>query len=536
MTFRAEHWNLRKPVVRSRHGLVAAQESEAAEQGAAVLKSGGNAVDAAVVTALCLATTEPWMSGIGGGGVMLIHLAEERRTVGIDYSMTAPASLDPARYPLSGGEGPEDALFVWPRVKGDRNMIGPESVAVPGAVAGFAMALERYGTLAWADALAPAIETAERGLAATWYATLQIAFGMSAGLGRYPEARETYLPDGAPLVSQTPQAPVRRLLGRLPETLRRLAQAGPRDFYEGETARRIAADMAASGGPLSLDDLAAYEAFEVEPLAVPHHDGVVRLMPGLNAGPTMARALGNLDARLDRAAGLDAAAYIAWAKALSEAYEYRLAHMGHDGDAAGRGCTTHLSVVDAAGNMVTLTNTLLERFGSRFMLPGVGILMNNGVYWFDPRPGRPNSLKGGVKPLNNMAPAVVTGPDGTGRFALGASGGRRIAPAVFQLTSMLLDFGLDLDDAVHRPRLDASGEGKVTMDRELPPEIRAALAGRFRTEVTENAVGQKLFANPQIVMRGNAGAAPTPTDARFAAFNAAAAHVQSPTAAVALGG
>ena len=536
MTFRAEHWSLRKPAVRSRHGLVAAQEAEAAEQGAAVLKAGGNAVDAAVVTALCLATTEPWMSGIGGGGVMLIHLADQRRTVGIDYSMTAPASLDPARYALSGEEGPEDALFVWPRVAGDRNMIGPEAVAVPGAVAGFAMALERYGTLAWADALAPAIETAERGLAAGWYATLQIAFGMSAGLGRYPEARETYLPNGAPLVSQTPHAPLRRPLGRLPDTLRRLAEAGPRDFYEGETARRIAADMAASGGPLSLDDLGAYEAFEVEPLAVPHHDGVVRLMPGLNAGPTFARALGNLDARLDRAAGLDAAAYIAWAEALTEAYEYRLANMGHDGDASGRGCTTHLSVVDAAGNMVSLTNTLLERFGSRFMLPGTGILMNNGVYWFDPRPGRPNSLKGGVKPLNNMAPVVVTDPDGTGRFALGASGGRRIAPAVFQLTSMLLDFGLDLDDAVHRPRIDASGEGKVTMDRELPPEVRAALAGRFPTEVTESAVGQKLFANPQIVMRGNAAAAPMPPDTQFAAFNAAAAHVQSPTAAVAIGG
>jgi len=520
MTFRSENWSLRKPAVRSRHGLVAAQESEAAAQGAAVLKAGGNAVDAAVVTALCLATTEPWMSGIGGGGVRLIHLAEERRTVGIDYSMTAPAALDPARYPLSGEEAAADALFVWPRVEADRNAIGPESIATPGAVAGFAMALERYGTPDWADALAPAIETAERGLAASWYATLQIAFGMSAGLGRYAAARETYLPGGAPLVSQTPHAPLRRPLGKLPQTLRRLAKAGPRDFYEGETARRIAADIAAAGGPLSLDDLRAYEAVEVEPLAAPHHDGIVRLMPGLNGGPTLARALAALDARLDRAAGLGAAAYVAWAEALSEAYEHRLAHMGHDGDATGRGCTTHLSVVDAAGNMVSLTNTLLERFGSRFMLPGTGILMNNGVFWFDPRPGRPNSLKGGVKPLNNMAPAVVTAPDGSGRFALGASGGRRIAPAVFQLISMLLDFGLDLDDAMHRPRIDVSGEGKVTIDREAPPEARAALAARFPTEETESAVGQKLFANPQIVMRGNA----------------AAAHVQSPTAAVASGG
>ena len=519
MTYRAESWSLRKPVIRSAHGLVAAQEREAAEQGAAVLARGGNAVDAAVVTALCLATTEPWMSGIGGGGVMLIHLADERRTTGIDYSMTAPGALDPARYALSGEAEPEDALFAWPRVVDDRNMIGPESVATPGAVAGFAMALERYGTLSWAEALAPAIETAERGLAAGWYATLQIAFGMSAGLGRYEAARETYLPSGAPLVSQTPHAPLRRPLGRLPETLRRLAEAGPRDFYEGEIARRLISDIEAAGGALSLADLASYEAFEVEPLAIPHHDGVVRLMPGLNAGPTFARALATLDAGLDRSAGLGPEAYLAWAGALSEAYADRLEHMGHDGDATGRGCTTHLSVIDAAGNMVSLTNTLLERFGSRYMAPETGVLMNNGIFWFDPRPGRPNSLKAGVKPLTNMAPAVVTGPDGAGRFALGASGGRRILPAVFQLTSMLLDFGLELDDAVHRPRIDASGGARLAVDRELAPEIRAALAGRFDVEVTESAVGQKLFANPQIVMRGNA----------------AAAHVHSPTAAVAIG-
>ena len=520
MTYRSESWRIRKPAVASPHGLVAAQEREAAEAGAAVLRAGGNAVDAAVVTALCLATTEPWMSGIGGGGVMLIHQARQRRTVGIDYSMTAPAGLDPARYPVVAEEGPEDGLFVWPRVADDRNMIGPEAVAVPGAVAGFALALERFGTWDWARALVPAIEVAERGLAAGWYATLQIAFGMGSGLGRHAEARDTYLPNGAPLVSVTPHAPLRRPLGNLPATLRRLAEAGPDDFYRGETARRLVDDLQEAGSVLGLDDLGAYRAFEVEPLAVPHHDGIVRLMPGLNAGPTFARALGTLDGRLDRSAGPGPEAYLAWAESLAEAYAHRLGHMGHDGDATGRGCTTHLSVVDRAGNMVALTNTLLERFGSRFMAPRTGMLMNNGVYWFDPRPGRANSLKGGVKPLNNMAPVVVTDRDGLGRFALGASGGRRIAPANFQLTSMLLDFGLDLDDAVHRPRIDVSGDGIVTLDRELPDDVKALIAGRHQVVETEASVGQKMFANPQVVMRGNR----------------AAAHIHSPTAAVAVGG
>jgi gamma-glutamyltranspeptidase / glutathione hydrolase len=207
---------------------------------------------------------------------------------------------------------------------------------------------------------------------------------------------------------------------------------------------------------------------------------------------------------------------------LSEAYQFRFEHLGHDGDPQLLGTTTHLSVVDEAGNMVSLTNTLLERFGSRVMLPGTGIMMNNGIMWFDPRPGRPNSLAPGRRPLSNMCPVIAT-REGAGWFALGASGGRRIVPAVFQLTSFLIDFGLDLDAAYGTPRIDASGGEAVFVDRRLPCDVIQALGARMAVTETEHTVHPKMFANPQTVLRAGGR-------------NSAAVTIHSPTAAVAVAG
>lgn len=519
--FVSDHWEIRKPAIVSDKGLVAAQEGEAAAAGAAILAAGGNAVDAAVATALALGCTEPWMSGIGGGGFMLVHLAAERRTHAVEFGMVSPAALDPGRYALATGEGPEEGLFVWPRVVEDRNIFGAEAVCVPGAVAGLSLALERFGTRPWAEVIAPAIELADRGLAVSWYNTLQIAYGAAAGLGRYATTRETYLPGGAPPTSLTPHEPKRVRLGNLPATLRRLAEAGPRDFYEGEIARRIVHDMQAAGGALSLDDLAGYRANVVEPMALAYRDATVHLVPGLNGSPTFARALRRIAETLDPGRGLGPDAYLAYAEALREAYAFRFEHLGHDGDPQLLGCTTHLSVIDAAGNMVALTNTLLERFGSRLMLPETGILMNNGMMWFDPRPGRPNSIAPGRRPLSNMCPVLATHGDGRGWFALGASGGRRIVPACFQLTSMLIDFGMSMDEAWNAPRIDVSGTETVVCDGRLDSATVDALAARFPVTVTEQAVLPNMFATPQGVMR---------LDGR----NCAAARVQTPTATVAV--
>ena len=188
---------------------------------------------------------------------------------------------------------------------------------------------------------------------------------------------------------------------------------------------------------------------------------------------------------------------MAYARALNTAYVERLAGMG-DGNAASPGCTTHLSVVDGDGNMVALTQTLLSVFGSKLVLPDTGVLMNNGVMWFDPRPGTPNSLAPGRRPLSNMCPAVAERPDGL-RIATGASGGRRIMPAVFQLLSLCLDFRMDLDAAFHQGRIDVSGVPWVTVDSRLPPDVADTIAAEFPVEIAEQGVYPALFGCPNAV-------------------------------------
>ena len=169
-------------------------------------------------------------------------------------------------------------------------------------------------------------------------------------------------------------------------------------------------------------------------------------------------------------------------------------------------CTTHLSVIDRDGNMVALTQTLLSSFGSRVVLPRTGVLMNNGVYWFDPRPGRPNSMAPGKRPLTNMCPLVARGRDGAGWFAVGASGGRRILPAVMQMTSFLADHGLDLEAAAHHPRLDVSDSDLVTLDPRLPAVSRDAVAARFPTRLYEHVAFPGGYASPSAVLRDGKGA------------------------------
>lgn len=494
-----ETFALSKPVVRSSGGIVAAQHWEAAEVGAAVLRDGGNAVDAAIATAFAISCVEPWMSGIGGGGFMMVAMAQERKVYKVDYGMIAPKALDPGRYALANeGEAPADFTFVWPRVVDDRNVLGPEAVGVPGAVRGFAAALENFGTLDWATALAPAIALAEKGLPTDWYQTLQIAYGAAAGLGRFPESAKTYLPDGVPPVSLSSHAPNRIRLGQLPETLKRLAAAGPDDFYTGQIADMVLRDL--SDSAFQADDLARYVAGIEEVPGIEYRGKRVHLASGLTAGPTFARALKSIEQSIDPAAGFGPASYVAWAKALQEAYEHRFKTLGHAAPADELACTTHLSVVDRDGNMVALTNTLLERFGSRYMGAGTGILFNNGITWFDPEPGRPNSIAAGARPLSNMCPTIVT-DGGTPVFACGASGGRRIVPACFQMTSMAVDYGMSLEDIYATPRIDVSGTEGALADARLGDDVVDALAKAMPTTRSFQSIGMRPFANPQAVMR-----------------------------------
>jgi gamma-glutamyltranspeptidase/glutathione hydrolase len=498
MTYRTQNWNVSKPSARSRRGIVASQQRIAAEAGAQVLASGGNAVDAAVATGFALAACEPWNSGLGGIGYMLIAMKGAERVQVIDFSPISPRRLDPGDYALTGGTMQE--LFTWPAVVDDRNVHGPMSIAVPGHVDGMGLALERFGSKSWMEVLSPAIQIAERGIPVDWYLTLKVATS-ARELARYPSTRDVWLADG--LAPTTPAgSPLRYLqLTGLAETLKQLARAGRRDFYEGGIARALVADFQQLGASIDAEDLAAYRARIVDPIAMRYRGAEVALAPRLTAGPSMLRVLQALSHHTFGASKTpDAAAFLTYARELRAAFDERLRTMGDAESAREPTSTTHFNVVDRDGNMVATTQTLLSVFGSRLVLPSTGILMNNGIFWFDPRPGTPNSIGPAKRPLTNMCP-VLARTGGAPYFAVGGSGGRKIFPAVLQLTSMLLDFGMDLERAWHTPRIDASGGDAVGVDPRLAPEIRAALEREFQVNETELLVYPTNFACPSAVLR-----------------------------------
>ena len=499
---------VRKPAVSSKGGIVAAQSRRAAEVGAGVLAAGGDCVDAVIATTFALGTLEPWMSGLGGGGAMVLYRARENRYEVIDYGMRAPNSLRVEDYPLT--EGAASDIFPWPRVRDDRNLHGPGSIAVPGVVAGMEEAHRRHARMPWKELVAPGARLAGEGLLVDWWTTLMIS-SSAVDLRRYPASAAAYLQSGLPPNPQWGiKSVVRMPQDKLKATLEQLAARGPRDFYEGELARSISADIKAAGGALSVEDLAAFSAHHREPLQIPYRGGKVFATPELTAGPTLASTLRRLQDKLSPGRAPDASAYSEYALALQSAYRERLSDMG---DADGRralgaehlapACTTHFAVVDKGGNMAAVTQTLLSTFGSKFVTPATGITMNNGIMWFDPTPGVPNSLAPGKRCLTNYTPVVAEAADGR-RLAVGASGGRRILPAVTQLLSFVMDFGMDLDAAIHQPRIDASEGAIVIGDVRLPSAVHDALRSRFDYEQARIQTFPMKFACPSAVMRQGA--------------------------------
>jgi gamma-glutamyltranspeptidase/glutathione hydrolase len=497
---------VRKPAVTSKGGIIASQSRRAAEVGAQVLAAGGDCVDAIVATTFALNVLEPWNSGIGGGGAMVLYRAKENRYEVIDYGMCAPRSLRVSDYPLSG-EGAASDLFPWSRVTDDRNIHGPGAIAVPGVVAGMEEAHRRYAKMPWKDLVAPSAAIAGEGLLVDWWTALTIT-ACAVDLRRYPGSAAAFLKDGlAPSPPWGIKSEVRLPQDAFKATLSHLAEAGPRDFYQGDLARSIASDIRTDGGSLAVEDLAAFRAHVREPLAIPYRDGKVYATPELTAGPTMAHALRLLQQSLKPASTPDAAAYVEYALAVQAAFRERLKDMG---DADGKrslgaeylapACTTHFSVVDRHGNIAAVTQTLLSSFGSKYVTPHTGITMNNGIMWFDPTPGTTNSLAPGKRCLCNYTPVIAEINDGK-RLAAGASGGRRILPSVMQLISFAMDYGMDLDAAIHQPRIDASEGAIVIGDSRLPAEVRKTLASRFDFEESRVQALPQKFACPSVVMR-----------------------------------
>ncbi len=485
-----------KAVVKTQGGLVAAQSVDAAAAGADVLRRGGNAVDAAVATSLALGVTEPWMSGVGGGCAALIKPPGEP-AVAVDGGMVAPRALDVAAYPLTGAPGPSP--FAWPGVVDDRNVTGPLAVAVPGLVAALGAAHERFGRLAWHEALEPAVERAETGHAGDWYTTLKIANDARLLRGQ-PASAAYFLADGLPPAGEPTSGRFRLDMSALARTYRRLAEAGASDFYQGVLAERLLGEARAMATWLRASDLESYAARLHEPRVFAYRQARLTTMDGLFAGLSLEEALGVVAARWS-GGQIDVEAYAAYALGLRRAYATRLERLGH---AAEPGNTSHFCVIDADGMLVAWTQTLLSLFGSHVYLPETGILLNNGIMWFDPRPGTPNALAPGAQPLSNMCPTLIEGAPG-GAAVLGACGGRRILSAVLQLASFLIDAGDDLEAAFHRPRIDVSGPDAAIVDVRLGEDILKAVGEVVPATAAADGVQPTPFALPSAILLSDDG-------------------------------
>ena len=487
-----QNWQITKPAATGRRGMVASQSRDAALAGVAVLEAGGNAIDAAVATALALAAVEPWNSGLGGIGFAMVHRAGQPRAEVIDFGPRAPANLHPHLFKLTGKTAQD--LFAWPEVEGDANVHGPLSWAIPSAPAGYAHMHGRFGRMPLSELMAPAIALAKRGLPQDWFTTLKIA-NSAAILRKYPSSAAIYLPNDLPPVAPYQGRPGYFRLGNLPDTLEALAHAGLRDFYQGDVARSLAADAKSLGAVLDADDLRRCEARITLPLEITFAGQTLQLPGGLTAAPTMARALELIP---HWPATPDATWFAALATALRTAYRERLEGLGDADPIAAESCTTHLTTCDADGTMVAMTTTLLSSMGSRLVAPTSGVLMNNGVMWFDPRPGQPNSVAPNKRPLTNMLP-VILADHGTPTIAAGASGGRRILAAVTQMLSFTAAFGMDPAAAAHHPRIDVSDPDTVHADQRLPPETLAALKAQGPVEEVEHATVPVNFACPNLI-------------------------------------
>jgi gamma-glutamyltranspeptidase/glutathione hydrolase len=488
MTDRARsEWLFSKTEAVASNGMVTA-DPRAAEAGVEILREGGNALDAALATAFALGVTSPIGSGLGGIAGLVVW--REGKASSFDGSTRAPLASRPEMFELVGGEA-RSGMYGWPTVKNEANVEGPLSVSVPGAVAAYELAHRRLGKLPWARLFEPAIRLARDGFLMDWYGTL--TFGTSAArLHKNAEARRVYYREGGvPYRPPTGFEPADRLIQPdLAGSLEAIAREGAKVMYQGELAAAIADDIRALGGILSREDFASYEAGEPPPQTLHYRAHRVITLPGLTGGPTVARALGLLareDLRRHRQLSADSLHRIA--VAVRAAFGERLASM------ADMPNTTHLNVVDRDRMCVSLTATLGGGFGSAVMAKGTGIVLTNGTYWFDPRPGRPNSIAPGKRVLWAGAPTIVL-RSGEPFFVCGAPGGRKIMSAVVQTIVNAVDYGDGPQSATSRPRIHDEGE-RLQVDSRIPDEVRDALATMgHEIEVKVEDVLATNFARP----------------------------------------
>jgi gamma-glutamyltranspeptidase/glutathione hydrolase len=485
--------------VRARHGMVVSVEEHASQVGMETLRRGGNAVDAAIAVGLALAVTHPTAGNLGGGGFMLIRFKDGRATF-IDFRERAPAAASRNMYLDANGNQTGDS---WLKVENPDTgrettlMVGPRASGIPGSVAGFEYARAKYGSMKWADLVEPAEKMAADGFVLDYDTSRSLSSaGTKRLLERYPDSKTTFLKEGG---YQWGDVFVQK---NLAATLDILRKKGPRDFYEGDIAKRLDAFMKANNGTITLDDLRNYKVKERDVLRGTYKGyEIVTAPPPSSGGVAMIEMLNILEGVPLKESGFGSAKALHWVtEAMRRAFADRAEFMGDpdfnklpvhgltdkkyaaglratiDADHASTSQmvragnpapyesmeTTHYSVVDKDGTAVAVTYTLNGGYGSGVTAGDLGFLLNNEMDDFTAKPGAPNAygilqseantIEPGKTPLSSMTPTVVT-KDGALVLVLGSPGGPTIINTVFNTVLNFLEFGMNVQAAVDAPRI-----------------------------------------------------------------------------------
>jgi gamma-glutamyltranspeptidase/glutathione hydrolase len=511
--------------VRARHGMVVSSHYLASQVGVDILKRGGNAVDAAIATGHALAVTLPGAGNLGGGGFMLVRMSGGE-TYAFDFREQAPAAAHARMFLDEKGEYSKPV-----------NHEGWLSVGVPGTVAGFFLAHEKLGKMRMADLIAPSIRLASKGIPITW--DMADDFRRNAkDFRQYPAAAKIFLKgEGFYEPGDTWRQP------DLARTLTRIQKKGRDGFYRGETARLLAAAMKSNGGLITEADLAAYQAKERRPLRGTYRGYDVIAMPPVSSGGVATLEMLNMLEGFDLAqAGFGSAQHLhLLAEVMRRAFADRARYLGDpefnrdmpierliskehardlarsiqperasvsdparfaDFAAAESDHTTHYSVIDKDGNAVVVTYTLEGWYGSHIVAEGTGFLLNNEMGDFNPQPGRtdktgligtdPNLVAPGKRMLSSMAPTVLA-RDGQPYLLIGSPGGRTIINTVLQVIVNVVDFKMDVAEAIAAPRIHHQWlPDRISIEKHATaPEVLKTLQGYGHTlRVSESSRSQ----------------------------------------------
>lgn len=511
-------------------GVIAAEPADAVHAGARLLAAGGNAFDALAAACLVACMEDPQAVDLGGyvAGAIVLE-GKTGRVWSLDSDSVSPAAARPDMYkvlPVSGTGLNENEYQC--SVEGNVNVDGPLAVGVPGTMAGIGTLWQKWGRAKWADVVAPAREVLDRGFAVNSTVVAGVKSREAVIRGMAP-AKEHLMPDGrVPKVGDIWHRP------GMDKTLARIAQAGWRDFYDGELGRKIADYVSGQGGILTRQDMARFQPRVTEAYGTSYRGARVfgAILP--NGGLTVIEALNMLEC-FEPVAASDPRYWHRLTEVLKLAWRDRLTYLGDPafakvpverlldkGYAAGRvellrqypeyvdklpaaaakasTGTVNLSAVDAEGNMAAITISHGGSFGSCVTVPGTGITLGHGMCRFNPRPGLPNSVAAGKRPLNNVCPTLIRAGDRD--VAIGMRGGRRIVSVVTTMVHAMLEHGASGLAAVTQARVHLEGQEPVEVTRSLDGNVVARLRDMGHTVKEAAAIG----GNANVVERSKAGA------------------------------